>query len=80
MLNTLPVELVTEILLSLPIRELIATVQANRHLYNIAHAERSTVQHRFDYKQAFSLELVVTDSNSQKSNLLCECGVIILDY
>ncbi|PAV75549.1 hypothetical protein WR25_22367 [Diploscapter pachys] len=74
LLNTLPVELVTEILLNLPIRALIAIVQANRHLYNIAHAEKSIVQHRFDYKQAFSLELVITDSNSQESALICECG------
>ncbi|PAV56635.1 hypothetical protein WR25_08069 isoform G [Diploscapter pachys] len=74
LLNTLPVELVTEILLNLPIRELIATVQVNRHLYNIAHAERGIVQRRFDYEQAFSLELVVTDSSSQKSALTCECG------
>ena len=62
MLSSFPIELVEEILLNLPTRDLISTINVNRRLYAIVHSQKTPVRHRL-VERTSNIELCLSSSD-----------------
>lgn len=50
MLKNFPTEILEEVLLDLPLKELVRMMKTNSRIYKIASNPRSPLRHRFEYK------------------------------